>query len=703
MRLLGIVDWTNVDRAGKPIAGLIPLFETTKTPWRKINANEFPAEGQVFWFRAEGKKDELVYFNVEDNDDERYEFKVSDHHVAIEVRDFRKLGSPEVVRRSLISGLKWVGLVPGRQLVWCAGDLIVGPIKLVPNASGLFTFDYAQKHEIPCYVKKEVEVAEVPSKPFKRFVLAEDCPLVASSYVDWDEDNLVVKRAIKWAVERSSQDNSAISLTQTQIRAASDYLTKSGGDAKLRLQQYRLERALKVFADVHLADAAAATAVEELQRLPKIAQQLAQLRETVSSETQKVVGESLKREVEALENARHERAVIEADTKAAQESFENVRAQKLEAVKELETEVNNRISEILDKPSELLADVAILNTVFQRPSRELVTQRPATLAQPISWPTTAQLITEFKEFRKVLVKSSRAEGVSPDALTRIHAAIKARLMPLVVGPRALRALHAYARVTCGGRIFRIHATPSLFEPSDIFGKIDVPTSRFIPHTAGLIDIFKSAEKNEGLALVVIDGANRAPMESYLLPLLSCALTSSPLRIFHPSAVNPDDTYRDCFNLRWPRNLLLSATLVEGATTLPVTPDIWTSAIAVETDSCTGPRTESSEVFEIDLSLELKEMPDAHDGVSDELLETLPEYSPYSETLNQFSTALSCFEPSKSKLETALIESLVSPLLVTLNNDDSRESAVARITKGVPGFKDSSEIEPLIERLRRRLT
>ena len=337
MTLLGMVDWTSLDRAGKPIASVVPLFETSNSALRKIKADvEFPSEGRVFWFKAEGiKKDELIYFNVEENSDERYQFKVSDHHVAIEVRDFRKLGSPEDVRLALLSGLKFAGLVSGRSLLWCGGDLIVGPVQLVTLSSGLFTFEHPQKHKIACYLKKEIEIIEVPAKPFKRYALSENGSFVPNFYVDWGDDEDVAKRAIKWAVARASQDTSAINLTQKQIREASDYLAKLGGEAEFKLERYRLDRTLKMFADVRRADSEAAAAVEELQKVPEIAKELEQLRESIRSATEQDVRESLRVELERLETARQEQAVIEADTKAAKENLQNLRTEKLEAIDEV--------------------------------------------------------------------------------------------------------------------------------------------------------------------------------------------------------------------------------------------------------------------------------------------------------------------------------------------------------------------------------
>ena len=54
MKLLGVIEWTEVDKWGSPIAGVRPLVEITKSEWRPIDAKEeFPSRGQVFWPNAQ--------------------------------------------------------------------------------------------------------------------------------------------------------------------------------------------------------------------------------------------------------------------------------------------------------------------------------------------------------------------------------------------------------------------------------------------------------------------------------------------------------------------------------------------------------------------------------------------------------------------------------------------------------------------------
>lgn len=706
MRVLGVVDWTGLDKSGQAIAGVSPLFEVTPSGWRPIDAaKEFPTNGLVFWFRAEAAKGELIFFRSEENPGGKdYEFKVAEHHVAIEVRDFRKLGPPETVRKALTAGLKWPDPATGRALLWCADDLVVGPLRLVATETGLLTFEHPQKHEIPCYARREIEIGEVPFNPAMRFVLAEDRPLVASSYVDWDSDKLVARRAITWAADRSKQVGNGVELTRNQIREAAAYLTDSGDSAKLRLEQYRLQRTLGMFAEIQTADEAGMSAIEALQNYPSIARGLESLREEVKVSTAAEVRQTLRIEQEALASAKLEREQLQREVIAAQARIESVREQMELEIQEIDMEVQKRVSEILRKPAALLAEVAVLRTVFgdaAPPVNQVVADQSIPNHSSVEWPTVSDSITDYREFRSALVKSGAAAGVPVTALLRIHAAFNSGAFPFLAGPQAMKALEAYARTACGGRIFRVHISPNFFEASDVFGKLDIGSRHFLPHAAGLIDILGAARSSEGLALVVLEGANRAPIESYLLPLLESVTGDRYLRLFHQSTVSHEDPYRNMRDVQWPSNLLLSATVVEGATTLPISLEVWSRGVLIETDGDVPLVKAFPEVSDIACDKPLLGLPEKRIGVTDVLFETLPEYGPFRDLSERFISTLSCFEPDNQKLERAFLETVLLPIAVSSTNEEEVSEALRRLSSATKALS-ADEMQLLARRLRRRI-
>jgi hypothetical protein len=710
VRALGIVDWTGLDKTGQTIAGVLPLFDITTSEWRSIHADkEFPALGRAFWFRATATETELLYFRAEDNvGGKEYEFKVTEPHVAIEVRDLRELGTPEIVRRALSAGLKWPALVAGRALLWCADDLVVGPVKLVPSNNNLITFEHPQRHEIPCYSKNDIDLREVPDPRYKRFVLAETSPLVANSYVDWDTDKLVVRRAITWAAERAKEKEKEIALTKRQIEEAASYLTNSGANPKLKLEYYRLQRTLEMIAGVQRANEVTNSAIEALQKHPVISKELEELRERVTTTVTEDIRKALKKEHEALAQTQLDREQLASEVETAQSQLENIRIRIDDAVRDIEVEVDRRIAEVLEKPATLLAESAILRTVLNEPKGRItqsndpqsdIKKRPS-----IAWPRSQNVITEFKDFKKLLLRSSKATQVPLKVFWRIHAAISSRLLPVLAGPQSIKALEGYARVACGARVFRIHASPSFFEVSDLFGKFDSVRGQFLPHPAGLIDVLETARQSSGQALVIIEGANRAPTESYLLPLLQAVQSNSTLQLFHPTVAAPSDPYYDMCEINWPTNLLLAMTVVEGATTLPISPDIWINAVLVETDGDSAGISPYPEVSEVNLDEEMTGLPDQQTGISDALLESLPAYVPFRNTSERYLSALSYFESDLHNLETAFIESLLLPLIVSLSSDEECDKALNHLIEAAStSASDPLELEPLAQRIRRRLS
>jgi hypothetical protein len=706
VRVLGVVDWTGVDKSGQAIAGVSPLFEVMPSRWRPIDAGkEFPTNGLAFWFRAEAAKGEFLFFRSEENPGGKdYEFKVAEHHVAIEVRDFRKLGPPETVRLALTAGLKWPDPSTGRALLWCADDFVVGPLRLIETGTGLLTFDHAQKHEIPCYARKEIEIVEVPLDPSARFVLAENRPLVPSSYVDWDTDKLVVSRAIRWAAHRSKETGNGIELTRNQMREATAYLTDSGESAKLKLEQYRLQRTLGIFAEIQTTDQAAVSAIEALQNYPSIARGLERLREEAKISTADEVRQTLQIEQEALASAKREREQLQLEIVTAQARIESLREQMEVAIQEIDLEVEKRVSEILRKPAALLSEVAILRGVF-RVSGPQVNQVNGPQSVPnissVDWPTDSRAITEYTEFRSALVKSGAAVGVPVTALLRIHAAFSSGAYPFLGGPQAMKALEAYARTACGGRIFRVHVSPNFFDASDLFGQFDVGSRHFLPHPAGLIDVLGAARSNVGLALVVLEGANRAPIESYLLPLLESVAGGRCLRLFHQSTISLEDPYRNMHQVQWPSNLLLSATIVEGATTLPISLEVWNRGVLIETDGDTPLVSTLPEVSDIVCDKGLLGLPEKRIGIPDVLLETLPEYGPFRDLSERFLSALSCFEPDNKKLERAFLESILLPIAISSTSEEEGAESLARLSNATNALS-ADEMQLLARRIRRRI-
>ena len=286
---------------------------------------------------------------------------------------------------------------------------------------------------------------------------------------------------------------------------------------------------------------------------------------------------------------------------------------------------------------------------------------------------------------------------------RIHSAIRAGLLPVLAGPRALNALEAYARVTCGGRIFRLNVAPSFLEPGDLFGKLDPVRGVFLPHPAGLADVLEIARRSPGLALVVVEGANRAPTESYLLPVIQCALGKVNLKLFHPALISSEDTYRNLAEIQWPSNVLLSATIVEGPTTLPLSRNLWDTAVLIETDGETPKSSPTPEFAELDPEGDLVVLTGSPDEIAAEHFDNIPGYESLREASERYLRALACFEGDEGQLGQALVESTILPSIASIDEEDERDEMLTRLTEsGKSTGLEPAELVALARRIRRRI-
>jgi hypothetical protein len=254
-------------------------------------------------------------------------------------------------------------------------------------------------------------------------------------------------------------------------------------------------------------------------------------------------------------------------------------------------------------------------------------------------------------------------------------------VPVVSGARALEALEAYAHVMCGGRQVLVEVTSAIADVQDLFGKLEHGT--FVPHPAGLLDIIRAAREHEEPFLVVLDGINRGPTESYLLPLLRLVRNhKASISLFHPNAIDPSDPYHSESRLRWPANLLLAATVIEGPTTLPVAPDVWKDSILAiaDSDGEFTERTELGDLSEVDGSSALLDVAPARDQL-EWVSEELPRLHG---NAKRFAGALAAVISDQAAQQAAIIKSIVVPYLSSLANDDERGSEITRLEKTLNG-------------------
>ena len=176
--------------------------------------------------------------------------------------------------------------------------------------------------------------------------------------------------------------------------------------------------------------------------------------------------------------------------------------------------------------------------------------------------------------------------MSPGLVRPLHASFLSGAVPVFTGGRAYEACAAYARCVAAGQLFWLPVSPTWVEPAQLLGERDSSDE-----PTGLLQFLRRAQASEQMQLVFLDGINKAPVDSYLMPLLCCFRDawqgtggrSLPLR-------SRSGTFA------WPKNVLLAATLPEGMVSISPPALFWDQCTLIHDSliSCSDPGSERIE-------------------------------------------------------------------------------------------------------------
>jgi hypothetical protein len=276
-------------------------------------------------------------------------------------------------------------------------------------------------------------------------------------------------------------------------------------------------------------------------------------------------------------------------------------------------------------------------------------------------------VKDKASLRRSLTGAARAMGVDPAMMLQVHAAIAARLVPVTLGPAALGALTAYAHGACGGRLLVVHVSPATIQHHELEQSPG----------GGLLAAVAAARGIDGAALVVFEGANRSPLEASLVPLLQLtdvglsSLTSTP-------------------------GLRLAASLVTGATTVPVTPNLWSHAVAISPEPALA-SGQSGPKGSVALSSELFALADEPASVIDALMDAWPDCRVLRPVMSRFGSALARLYDDEPRISEVIVSALILPYIATSFNAEE-QAEVLNKAKDADGA-----LATALRRLRKRLT
>ncbi len=624
---LGCVEWIRIKDFGS-LAEMRPLYVQEERygtfNWYPLTEDEiqerFPNRGLITWFNIlpEAKKGSVWQFSVEEqsyiSSNPYYDaFKVAQAPSPLqldEVLDLRNLGNEDYIRVQMTQYGIVLDFVPSERVHLWLDELWIGPVHLVTSdQSDHWIIDPTQQKEsLQSFLPpRETDVVSSNVGTRKLFLLPGTRLNRRLGLVDWASDDIVLKRVLQWLRRTDSYYIENLGLTSKAIERAVDYLDID--NKSLEIQRFR--RALDIVIHLKKYQEVGGDLVESLLAIPSVA---VKVNDAINAAHQKslddakaeatlhiadLLGQASKIE-ENITNLKQEIERKHEELSAIETGIAEQRALQVAQVDALETALTQKIKEVMERPAELLANIAIYRTAFALSStgnetsskgnvktvEELLPQQTPLWVPSID---TQNRLDSIENMRRTLRKAFQARNLSLGAVSALHSIFLTGAIPVLAGSDAFDTLEAYASCVAGGRWLWIPISPTMIDPGDLLGRVNPNTQHFIPHPSGLIDLLLQAQNRDDLYLVVLDGLNRTAIDTYLTPILECYQDTwrnrrkRTLSLFHQKAIAADDPYASMAQLQWPPNVLLAGTLTEGVTTVTLPLSFWASAALLHLD------------------------------------------------------------------------------------------------------------------------
>lgn len=636
--LLGVAKEVYAQSLRGPLAQLRPLYRSTADGrgWESIEQVEiqFPNRSFVTWFNAPPNliRGSIWQFRYEHqptfepalpNHDK---FKVAGQpSPPKEVLDLHNgEDSAEVARTWLTEDGIYLPFVPSQlALIWIDDEKWLGPITLVEGKDEGSWVSPPKEVEQPitCYQASSVDKVQIGGHA--RLILPPAAKLgVRMGTIDWAPDLEILKRMLTWLRKSDVLYTDALGLTAKGIDRAVELLDSGlEGQQNQLLMEQRAQRAVRVLASLKERQTLFGEVSEELRALPEVQAKVHEVEEQAKKEAYATVEAEvtqLRREIAQLEESKAqleeektkreqeieqevqehrqvEFAALEQEKADLQAEVQRQRESMRSQIDSLDEALRARLTELMQEPGKVMAEIALLraglglmnnsdgNKSVVAPKEIAGAQMPTDLSA-VTW-GGGQIIrlNEKLDVRRKLREAFNRRRVPPSSAKWLHSAFLAGAMPVLVGSCAFDALHAYAQCLAGGRLIWLPISAATLTVADLLGAQHAGG----PSAVGggsLGELLLQARGADGLFIVVLDGINRAPIDSYLSPLIACyadAQSGKQGRMIRLGTVRQSIGAPEWLN--WPENVLLAAIVSDAVTTLPPPAVMWTQSALVPMD------------------------------------------------------------------------------------------------------------------------
>lgn len=617
----------------KPRSGyalLRPIYQASAdlTKWLRVEdgASDFPNRGFVTWYAPprELTEDSLWQFHVEESlsyVEEKPEYdrffvaKAPIPLPAREVIDLRRDDRPFVAddaRREAVEEGIWLQYTPSLHIyLWVENSVWIGPLRLDQHdGKWRVASEQIQQTFIGSFTFQEKFITELRVEGVPRLILTPDAQTGATVRpLDWSSDDVVLRRVLGWVKSTLPAYANTVNLTKDAInKAAALALAGDPSDNEMMVRTQQLQRALSIVPTLEDHYALAQTLVEDLLTLPSVAAKTREAADAAVVQARTQVYAELAAETAEINELRSAKVSLKEEIRRLDreqsEGMAAVEQQMEEGKAALEAELSGKLSEVMNRPVETLANIAIIRAALnlagsqaKAPGISLQHQfdaAPCISAEQgalrISYSRTEEHILPLqgqRELRQRLKDSYENRNIGPAVARMLYATFLSGSVPVLAGEAAYEALDCFASCVAGGRLLWLPVPAAALEPSDLLGRLNPSTQCFAPQAAGLLDLLIHASTSNDLFVVVLDGINRAPIDAYLSPILSCYTDAwleqrrrRALALVHSSMMNPNDVYFSASHLVWPPNVLLAGIWAEGVMAGPAPSAFWDAAAMI---------------------------------------------------------------------------------------------------------------------------
>ena len=613
---LGRVKYVSSSADGPRFARVVPLVRSTPDgmKWEGEVSDpeeEFPDRGEVFWWDVHETLESGTYVQFHIRPAPGYEpprnpekYQVASSRIPIEVLDLRGRASERELRQQLVEdGL----LLPDEPLVrkvmiWYDPEEWVGPVR-VERAGDENTWKLHRSEDLSrltCFRPPAALNGSLDIAGPRLFVPPSADLGKRIGFRNWMPSSQLVGSLLARIRKLDREAFDALDTTYAVFDRYQEVLEEAGltGD---ELEQYfarrdRIEELKEILArNEELLD----EAVSALMSTPEVQERLESAEREIYEELKKPQEDRIARELREQEDLIAERT---DRVKSAEQRLTGLREKIIQKEEELQEAVSsfrvrlrNRLQDLTESPEETFAEFTVLRELLGVPGpaevhRDSTAGRESRSPDPkgVSPARSVREVMDEESAREVLGESFRNSGLSPLLGLQLHGLFLSGATPILTGEAAYAAVSAYADAVTGGTLTWIPVAPTVVAPQDLLGWFEPALREVVTHPGGLLDVLISGASGNEVHLVVLEGFNRAPVESYLSPLLECRADACAGRaartvpVVGPGLVNASSRYYQLTRVGWPSNVLLALIPAAGTVSYPTGGTIWRHGALLDT-------------------------------------------------------------------------------------------------------------------------